>query len=462
MRSFRPIAVILAWLLCLSVTAWSCARFLRGTDAALYNLFVRSPQAEVALLFPGEKLPTQRVLLPHHSPVYPTVYSILWENTSPSDAMDDSCLLRELSTILHCLTTQRHVQVVGISAAPKWADADDPTVRNMFHHSLGEIRHLRLGLQTTDSSHSLPIPEDILPLAIPRENIEGDTSQLPTANSYTPPDSIPDETQYPFNLAPDFVRNELFSHEQARERGLSLPLLMCWNDRIFPTLPLQLAMDALGLSQKDIKFRPDKSLQIGERILPLDVTGRTPLGSAHAEPLPLSAALSAPPQHAAPDSPAASSPLPGAVIIRPSTATLAIEDRGSLLAATLSLLLAKDHVSYLSESRPVKERTLQLTPLQHSLPGLLALAVGCLITLILLPRLTGKVSWLLRSFLFLAGPFVIPVLAVFWYHQGLWMSLCAWILCWLELLAAQEMLRRAYILRTRRGTRRFHYRRRRI
>ena len=154
MRSFRSIALILAWLLCLAATAYFCARFLRGADTALYNFFVRPPQAKVELLFPGEKLPMRRVLLPHHSPVYPTVYSVLWENSTNSDTTDDSLLLRELSTILHCLASQRHVQIIGISATPTWADAADPTARKMFHHSLEGIHHLRMGLQVESSAHS--------------------------------------------------------------------------------------------------------------------------------------------------------------------------------------------------------------------------------------------------------------------------------------------------------------------
>ena len=446
MRSFRSIALILAWLLCLAATAYFCARFLRGADTALYNFFVRPPQARVELLFPGEKLPMRRVLLPHHSPVYPTVYSVLWENSTNSDTTDDSLLLRELSTILHCLASQRHVQIIGISATPTWADAADPTARKMFHHSLEGIHHLRMGLQVESSAHSLPIPEDILPLTIPQENIEGDTSRLPTANSYTSFCNLPGEAQNPFNPAPDYIRDELLSHEHARERGLSLPLLMRWDNHILPTLPLQLAMDVLGMSPKDIRIRSGRSLQMGERILPINATGRTPLGSAHAEILPLSAALSAP-QDAAAAAPAESAPPRCAIITRPNAATLAAENRGSLLAATLSLLLAQDHVSYLTENLPIEAHPLQLTPLQHTLPGLLALATSFLFALLLLPRLPGELPWLLRSTLLLAGFIGITTLAILWYHRGLWMSLCAWLLCWFELLVAQEMLRRLKKLR---------------
>ncbi len=447
MRSFNYIAVILGWLLCFAATACVCARFLRGADTVLYNLFVRSPQAGVVLLFQNEEPPTQRVLLPHRSLAYPTVYSILWENSTDSDVTGDSCFLRELSTILHCLTTQRGVQIIGISAAPVWADAADPTVRKMFRHSLKEIRHLRLGLQTTDSTHSLPIPKDILPLALPHTNIEGDISHLPIANTCTAFGALPGEEQNPFHPVPDYVRDELFSHEQAQERGLSLPLLVRWNDRVFPTLPLQLAMDALGLSQDDIRVRPGKGLQIGRRMLPLDTMGRTPLGSAHAEILPLSAALSTP-KDVASATPAESVLPRCAIITRPSAATMAVEKRGPRLAATLSLLLARERISYSAEERPIEAKVLRVNPLQYTSVGLSALSLGCLAMLLLLPRLPGELPWLLRSTLLLAGITGILFLAVLWYRHGLWMSLCAWIFCWLELLVAQEMLRHLRASRT--------------
>ena len=440
MRSLRSTAFVLGWLLCVAATACFCEHFLRGADAALYNFFARSPQTKVVLLFPGEKLPTQRVLLPHHSSVYPTVYSILWDDTTNSGSPDDTSLLRELSTILHCLATQRPVQIIGISAVPRWADASDPTVRSMLHHSLEKIHHLRLGLQAMDSAQYQPIPDDILSLAIPQENIEGNISSLPTANTCSSFDNPPRGEQNPFKLSPDYVRNELLSHEMALERGLSLPLLVHWNDHLFPTLPLQLAIDALGLTPKDLKVHPGRSLQIGQRILPLDLTGRSPLGSARAEILPLSAALSSPQD--ADSASCGEDSLPRcAIITRPNTATMAARDRGPQLAATLSLLLARERVNYLSEERPIAAQALRVNPLQHEPLGLFALAMSCLTALLLLPRLPGELPWLLRSTLLFAGFIGISILAVLWYRQGLWMSLCAWFLCWLELLFAQETLR---------------------
>lgn len=430
MSRFRHLVAILSWLGVLGLVAWLAVPGFYHADEALYSAAAEQPGKPLRLLFPGQEPRDLKVLTPYHVPEYPTVLFTVWDSEldqSPAPAPK----LQELSTILHCLATRHGVRLVALSSPLSWADEDNEMVHLMFEHALQSLQHLSVGLQAYNAVQAQITPSLLQGCAIPPDNLTGDSVGLPTANMARPY-HLPHQVNDTVNLAPDFVEDELLGCREAEQRGLSLPLLMRWNDDILPTLPLSIALRHLGLSPADIHVHFGHSLRLGKNIFPLDAHGRTPLGAARAEQLPLYAALR-PATNASQPHNDASSVI--AVLFRPSVAN-GSTNRGELIAATISCLLAQNRTTYLPGTRTEQAYFLRLTPLQATPTGLSCLVLLTLAALILLPRL----PILPRLTLMIAGLAGIWLLAWLSFRAGLWISLCAWLSCWLLLFVALSAL----------------------
>lgn len=420
-----PLIPLLLRLLILFLVAGDGVSTLHRQDVALYRVAIGQKDLPVRLLFPGEEPRTVKVLTPRVRYEYPTIPYTMWE----ADVADPSPKLQELATILHCLASYHAVSQVVLSSPLSWSDAQNNTVHLMLNNSMSSLKHLFVGVHGNNSVQAEPIPPFLRTCAIPQNCLSGDPSALPTTNASYPFQLPPSDISVP---CPDFTEDELLSADDASSHALSLPLLMRRNGEVFPTLPLCVAMHQLGLKSDDIRVQFGKSLRLGNRVLPLDFHGRTPLGNAQVQSVPLRTVLQPPPSDA---SPAVCNSI--AVVYRPMH-PMVDESRGSCLAATISCLMAKNCTTYLPGTRREQAVFLTLSPIQHSWYYLVIVWSLTLVALLLLKSFSLRFRLLLAPF----GISAIFFLAYFSYLSNYWISISTWLLCWLLIISFPNIRRK--------------------
>lgn len=370
----------------------------------------------------------QKVLMMYRMPHYPEVAYVYWDTgAEPGSADASSAKMQELATILHCLKTRNGVCRVGVSSPLTWQDEQDEMARVMLSGTLESLQGVTVGLRGYNAVQAQETPRELRGGAFPAEQVEGDTSRLPSAN-HARVFRLPAGMEKSFTMVPDYVEDELLTEAEAQQRHLSVPLVVKWNDGVWPTLPLRMAMEQLGLKEGDVWVKPGKALRLGKRTLPLDERGRTPLGAARMHALDLRELLST-------DGVGQKKVAESALIVRPQLHSG--EERAQRMARTLSLLLAEEKVTYLPGMRPENARVLEQNSLQSTVVGRVILAVLIGLCMLWLPKLPGLFPGLMRSTLLLAGLASFWLLSWLWLRQGMWMSISTWVLCWAELLAYQ-------------------------
>lgn len=404
-------------------------------DAGLYTAFGRFSGWEkgehAQLHTPDTPVQKEEVLRPRRTRHYPCVGYTVWENEPPpGHAALPLPRLQELATILHCMAAKANVRAVAVSTPLAWEDRSDRMARLMVSRAVQELRHVALGLPARTAAQAETTPSQLSQIAIPAAQIQGSTSSLPSANKplpYQPPTS--DEAEAALLWAPDYIEDEPLTHDA--DSGLSLPLLARWNGEVLPTLPLRLALAQLGLSPADVQVRMGKSIRLGQRLLPLDAHGRTPLGAARVRPMPLSEVLTARPETSQ-----------SAVELAVLTRTFSPAEKGlraKRLAGTLSLLLSTESDTYLPTERPKGGKLMELNFMQANTAGRVLLAAIVICALIWLPMLPLRKRSMALAGLLLA----ILSLALSWAAYDTWMSLCAWLICWALLLPSTHWLARS-------------------
>lgn len=406
---------------------------LAGVDAACYTAAGRLADGwkkdEYAQLHrPNTPVQRETIILRRAVRNCPTVHYIAWDMNAPSQA-DELPLPKqqELATLLHCLSTKLGVRSVAISTPLVWEDTEGQMARHMLDKALSGYRHVGLGLAGRNAPQSQTTPELLQAATIPAGQISGDTAGLPAANM-PQPYSLPNSHAPNLLAAPDMLEDEALIRDATPTRGLSLPLLLRWNGEVMAALPLRLALAELGLRPADVHAKLGKSLRIGDRILPLDAHGRTPLGSAKAEPLLPEDVLTA------------YAPLPEeaqrcAALCR-AFSPQPVGERAACLAATLSQLLSDKREELIPMERDAGGRLYELNALQTSLTGRLASLALLLALLYLLPRL--RRTWRRATLLALLAGIIAAAWALA--SRGIYLSLCAWLACWALLALAQWQL----------------------
>lgn len=421
-----------AWLLLLLATGYWAESRLSGADACCYTAAGRLlrdwPAGDYAQLHrPGTPVLRERVVLRRPLRHYPPVPYIAWDSELPTPDSPAELPLpkqQELATILHCLATKLGVQSVAISTPLAWEDASGEMSGQMLRRALTKFHHVGVGIAGRSAAQAQALPELLAGAVIPTAQVQGDHSCLPAANTPLPYD-LPADTA--LLAAPDYMEDEALL---STTRGLSLPLLLRWNGQVLAALPLRLALAELGLTPADVHATLGKTLRIGKRVLPLDAHGRTPLGAARAEALALEDALTA------------YMPLPPAsqrcaVVCRP-FAPASAAPRAACLAATLSQLLSTEGEQLLPTERAAGGHLMEHALVHTSLTGRLSTAILILALLVLLPRLPRP--W--RTVALAALPALLLPAAALCAADGVWLSLCAWLLCCALLAAATCQLSR--------------------
>lgn len=407
---------------------------LTGPDAFIYTAAGRisgwAKDEHAQLHTPDTPVQMEKILLPRRTRLYPTVCYTVWDDElPPGQAALPLPRLQELATILHCLATKAGVRAVAVSTPLVWEDRQDRMTQLMVSRSIQELSHTAIGLPARTAAQAEATPALLHGAAIPAANIQGSISTLPSANKPLPYHLPTADNAAPL-WAPDYVEDETLTHGSSAA-GLSLPLLTRWNGEVLPTLPLRLALAQLGLSPADVQVRMGKSLLLGKRILPIDAHGRTPLGAARVQPLPLHELLTA--------RTGGSQPAPACAVIARAYSPSRDNHRAEQLAATLSQLLSSEIDSYLPTERPDGGKLMELNPLQATYAGRIALAALIICALIWLPLLSPRKRQAALGALLIG----IISLAIIWGTQGIWMSLCAWLACWALLLPSSNWLARS-------------------
>lgn len=423
-------------LLAIYVVGVAVERRFAGVDAWVYSLAGRMAgweKGESAQLHrPGQPVVMEQRVVERLVRHYPVVYYTLWDDDAlATEATLPKPKIQELATILHCLSNRVGVRAIGVSCPLMWEDADDLMAHHMLSRALQSTKQAVLGMPGRMAAQAAATPDLLSQAVIPPACIQGQVSGLPSAN--TPlPYHIPLAEGSPL-WAPDYVEDELMV--QGATQGNSLPLLCRWNGVVMATLPLRLAMAELGLKAEEVHVRLGKSIRLGNRLLPLDAHGCTPLGAARTQHLPLAEVLA--PRHTAGESGRGGF----AIVSRPYAPGQA-DARAVRLAATVSALMSSDQRVYIPTDRPKGNHLLELNFLQASVAGrliTLALMAGWLIWLPMLPRRMWRGCWLG------VGCFMVAAVLV-WGHYGVWASLsaglCVWLLIYPALLFMGNPLRR--------------------
>lgn len=411
---------IAACLIILLAVGYWAERHLARADAWCYTsagrLFGGWKAGEYAQLHrPGQPIEQEPVVLRRMKRHCPPVHYVVWSEAARGEAQPLP-KRQELATILHCLATKLGVQSVAVSCPLMWEDEQGEMAGHMLQRAFEGFRHVGLGFAGRSAPQAQATPELLLPAVIPAAQVSGDAAGLPSAN--TPqPYSLLAPLAATLLPAPDQVEDEKLIRDAVATRGLSLPLLLRWNGEVLASLPLRLALAELGLSPADVHVRLGKTLRVGGRVLPLDAYGRTPLGAARAVPLPLEDVLTA------------YMPLPEeaqrcAALCR-AAEPQAAEPRAACLAATLSQLLSREEESLIPAERPAGGHLMEQSLMQTSLTGRLA-CIALALALLVLPPLMPRAA---RLAVVIALPVLAVAAACYAAQGGVWLSICACLVC---------------------------------
>lgn len=425
-HTHRRILSIVVWLFVIFAGGYWAEHGLRRVDECCYTaagrVFGGWREGEYAQLHRGEEpVHNENVVLRRRVRQCPPVRYVDWRDNEQGEEQPLP-MRQELATILHCMATKLGVRSVAVSTPLVWEDEQGKMSELMLQRAMAAFQHVGVGIAGRSAPQAQSTPEMLKDAIIPADHVRGDAAGLPSANM-PQPYSLPLAPELPLAAAPDRLEDEVMIRDAGLTRGLSVPLLLRWNGEVMAALPLRLALAELGLSTADVQVRLGKSLRVGQLILPIDVHGRTPLGTARALPLAVEDVL------------AAYMPLPEAeqrcaALYRPQMGGGA--DRAARLAATLSVLLSREQEMLVPAVRPAGGHLFEQSLIHSSLTGRLAVVAlmpALLLILLRLPSRRLHVSLL-----------CLPVflLALAWWlgARGSWVCLSSWGVGWALLALA--------------------------
>ena len=422
---------LLCWWLLLAAAALAGQWLLHGQTVRLYAELL--PRAGITiegglpqLLRAGEAPRTHMV--PQRETVYdpPTVGVLhLDEQTCAAQFAALPLGAQDLAVLLHKLQGMG-VGSIALSSPLVWQQQPGDMAREMFCRVMAGFEHSAVGLRGRTAAQADFTPLMLREAAIPAEQVEGDTSGLPAANSPLPNSlaEVPDALDLCW--APDWLQGEPLTQKPSGVENLSVPLLMRWNGETIPTLPFRLALAMRGLHPADVRVRAGQDISFGGRTLPLDEHGRVRLLAPQIRALSPAEVLGS----------SSASALSCLLLEQPAAGQEAPQ-RAERVAATLSMLAAAPR-----EVLTQREEPLGL-PILHELPALrepktlVGAALGLFLLLLVLPLLP---LWL-RLPMLAALPALLLWQAWELLTQAVWLPLAPLLLLWLLLLPALAALR---------------------
>ena len=186
------------------------------------------------------------------------------------------------------------------------------------------------GLRGESAASAAPVPEGMEASALDAGQVKGDCSRLPSMNRLLPTMLCRADFLLPVPWGVDWVANDDRFFSRSGQAG-SMPLLVRWNGRVYPSLPLRLALVRYGAGAKDVCAEVGKCLRIRDMQWPLDEAGRIPLpGQTGSRPVSLNEVLKV--------QDAVGGRVAGVVVVE--ERSLETRDHAVLMADTLSALTA--------------------------------------------------------------------------------------------------------------------------
>lgn len=333
---------------------------------------------------------------------------------------------QDTAVLLHKLSEQG-IRHLAISAPLAWQENAPPIARQMVALGLTRFEHATVGIRGRTAADADFTPAVLLSSRIPSEQVEGDTTGLPSCNKVIENDLLYISEAQQLCWAPDRLEDERLTQNAAAFTERSFPLLVRWNGEILPTLPLRMAMQIKGLSPSQLKIRMGKDIRLGDITLPLDEHGRTKLPQAAITTLKTTDVI---------DGRTSSTEKASIAMLSQPTDGKAEERRPQLLAATISQLCATEIVEQHTEPGAPGLSLMYHNPVKGWLP-LSILAIAALFAVRVLPYFPA----ILRHFVLLAA-----LGGVFWYanemmQQGFWFHISTAIVTWLVLCLSLAVLR---------------------
>lgn len=300
------------------------------------------------------------------------------------------------------------LKALTLSSPLHWELAADDMGLQSLAWSFNKHEHYALGLRAQTAALAEFTPEVLGESVIPLDQVEGDITALPSANK-----CMPNALEHAQGLSwgIDLIVGERQMENPTLGSKKCYPLLVRWNGEIYPTLPLKLAMDVLGLQSKDIRVRLGHEIVLGERSLALDDSGRSPLKGAQSRELSLEAFVDGHQDDS----------LEGQILVmeHQPAGWQAYQGRLNNLAETLSLLLATQEVEYVKEPLLEKAQVLRSMSWRSNTGMYIFLFILLALWLFIMPMIS-------RSMVYMAYLIFIPLssLLLFYYSYsaGLWVN----------------------------------------
>lgn len=185
-----------------------------------------------------------------------------------SEAMRWALLLRHLR--------QGGAGYAAVSSPFDWVGMPGDLEQATLRSEVEAFAFAGFGLRGELAAGAVPAPVGLESSALDGAQVKGDCTRLPAMNRLLPTMLCRADFLFPVPWGVDWVANdERFFTESGRER--SMPLLVRWNGRVYPTLPLRLALARSGAVPADVHAEVGKCLRIGGAEWLLDDCGRIPL-----------------------------------------------------------------------------------------------------------------------------------------------------------------------------------------
>ncbi len=196
------------------------------------------------------------------------------ENVFPSsEAMRWALLLRHLR--------QGGAEYAALSADFEWLLWSHGLEGAALRSEVEAFAFAGFGLRGEQAEVMGPMPSFMDGAALDRVQVKGDCSRLPVMNRLLMSVQDGGPNVFPVLWCVDWVaNNEMFFFESGE--GKSMPLLVRWLGRVYPTLPLRLALARSGAASMDVYAEVGKCLRIRDREWPLDECGRVALPAVRA------------------------------------------------------------------------------------------------------------------------------------------------------------------------------------
>lgn len=275
------------WLVVLAAVAVLTGPHTEQADTRLYNYAGKAlgeipAERTLHLLHPGQTAPREPDTVAETRRIEcPAVTAIELDDSTASRCFAALPLgPQDFAVLLHKLGERCGTKHLAISAPLTWQGDTAPIARQMVALGIARFDSRAIGLRGRTTADADFTPSVLRAGCIPPEQVEGDTTDLPSANRSFANDLLYLHEAQQLAWAPDRLNDERLTQNPTAATNRSFPLLARWNGEILPTLPLRLAMQIKGLAPNDIKVRIGKDIRLGSLTLPLDERGCTRLSQA--------------------------------------------------------------------------------------------------------------------------------------------------------------------------------------